>query len=154
MALPPEGQCRYGSGFLEAVANTIQRFDHIEVFVDDVELLAQPLDVAVDGAIVDVDLVRRRRQPSARHALLTTPGRVREGLQDQELGHSQHHGVALSQCAGVTLRIEAQLAALDHTCACVGRGAVRDAVLRAGSGCRTAFTRSTTQALREGLAQM
>src|SRR6476659_4145445 len=45
------------SGFLETVTDAVQRFDHLEVVIDDLELLAQPLDVAVDGAIVDVDLI-------------------------------------------------------------------------------------------------
>src|SRR3981189_2202090 len=45
------------SGFLEAVAHTVQGFDHLEIVVHDLELLAQPLDVAVDGAIVDIDLI-------------------------------------------------------------------------------------------------
>src|ERR1041385_6761433 len=42
---------------LEAIADAVQRFDHVEVVVDRLELLAQPLDVAVDGAVVDVNLV-------------------------------------------------------------------------------------------------
>src|SRR5258708_10154666 len=45
------------SGFLEAVANAVKGFDHLEIVVDDLEFLAQPLDVAVDGAIVDIDLI-------------------------------------------------------------------------------------------------
>src|SRR6188474_3386573 len=53
-ALPP-GERR--SGFLEAIADAVQRLDHLEIVVDHLELLAQPLDVAVDGAVVDIDLV-------------------------------------------------------------------------------------------------
>src|ERR1700750_1911145 len=45
------------SGFLEAVADPVEGFDHLEIVVDDLELLAQALDVAVDGAIVDIDLI-------------------------------------------------------------------------------------------------
>src|SRR5207253_2940953 len=45
------------SDLLEAIAHTVQRFDHVEVVVDRLEFFAQPLDVAVDGAVVDVDLV-------------------------------------------------------------------------------------------------
>src|SRR3954462_3684871 len=45
------------SDLLEAIAHAVQRFDHVEVVVDHLEFLAQPLDVAVDGAVVDVDLV-------------------------------------------------------------------------------------------------
>src|SRR2546423_7641962 len=40
------------SAFLEAVADAIKRLDHVEVVVRRLELLAQPLDVAVDGAVV------------------------------------------------------------------------------------------------------
>src|SRR6185312_9581901 len=45
------------SDFLEAVADAVKRLDHFEVVVDHLEFLAQPLDVAVDGAVVDIDLV-------------------------------------------------------------------------------------------------
>src|SRR3954449_4339048 len=45
------------SGFLEAVADAVEGFDHFEIVIHDLELLAQPLDVAVDGAIVDIDLI-------------------------------------------------------------------------------------------------
>src|SRR6478672_8450582 len=45
------------SGFLETVADPIQGFDHLEIVVHHLEFLAQPLDVAVDGTIVDIDLV-------------------------------------------------------------------------------------------------
>src|SRR6478735_5100024 len=42
------------SGFLETVADAVQGLDHLEIVVHHLELLAQPLDVAVDGAIVDI----------------------------------------------------------------------------------------------------
>src|ERR1700721_635720 len=45
------------SGFFEAVPHSRQGFDHLEFVVRDLELLAQPLDVAVDGAVIDIDLV-------------------------------------------------------------------------------------------------
>src|SRR3954469_23476291 len=43
--------------FLEAVADAVQGLDHVEAWIDGLELLPQPLDVAVDGAIVHVDLI-------------------------------------------------------------------------------------------------
>src|SRR6202051_3411251 len=43
--------------FLETIADAVQRLDHIEIVVAGLELLAQPLDVAVDGSVVDIDLV-------------------------------------------------------------------------------------------------
>src|SRR5215210_2344748 len=46
-----------GSPFLEAVSDPVQRLDHLEARIDDLELLAQPLDVAVDGAVVHVNLI-------------------------------------------------------------------------------------------------
>src|SRR5690242_9663451 len=45
------------SSLLEAISNAIERFDHLEVVVDLLELLAQALDMAVDGPVVDIDLV-------------------------------------------------------------------------------------------------
>src|SRR5436305_7151880 len=45
------------SAFLEAVADAVERLDHVEVIVGLLELLAQALDVAVNGAVVDIDLV-------------------------------------------------------------------------------------------------
>lgn len=41
----------------EAVPHAIERLDHIELVVDRLELLAKALDVAVDRAIVHVDLL-------------------------------------------------------------------------------------------------
>src|SRR5262245_17886203 len=45
------------SCLLETVADAVQCLDHVEAVVDRFELLAQALDVAVDGAIVDIDLI-------------------------------------------------------------------------------------------------
>src|SRR3981081_558260 len=45
------------SDFLETVPHPIQGFDHFEIVIDALELLSQPLDVAVDGAIVNIDLI-------------------------------------------------------------------------------------------------
>src|SRR6185437_16737001 len=45
------------SGLLETIADAVQCLDHLEIVVDHLELLAQTLDVAVDGAIVDIDLI-------------------------------------------------------------------------------------------------
>ncbi len=40
-----------------AVADAIQGLDGVELGIDLAELLAHPLDVAVDGAVVDIDLI-------------------------------------------------------------------------------------------------
>jgi hypothetical protein len=45
------------SYFLEAIADTIERLDHIELDVACPELYAQPLDVAVDGPVVHILLI-------------------------------------------------------------------------------------------------
>src|ERR1700753_2345688 len=45
------------SGFLEAVPNPVKSFDHLEIVIGHFEFFAQPLDVAVDRAVVDVDLI-------------------------------------------------------------------------------------------------
>src|SRR5688500_11659610 len=41
----------------ETVSHPVERLDHIELVVHRLELLPQALDVAVDGAIVDIHLV-------------------------------------------------------------------------------------------------
>ena len=43
--------------FLEAIANAIEGFDHFEFVIDGFEFLAQPLDVTVDIAVVNIDLI-------------------------------------------------------------------------------------------------
>src|SRR5215469_14905407 len=67
------------------VSNAIQRLDLGEIGIDNLELLAQPLDVAVDGAIVDVDVLA----VSAVHQLVAAfdvAGPDSERFQDQEFG--------------------------------------------------------------------
>src|SRR5215472_2315955 len=98
--------------FLETVADAIERLDHIEIVVALLEFLAQSLDVAVDRAVVDIDLIVvggvHQRVAALDHA-----GAGRERLQDQEFGHRQRHRLALPG-AGVALRVHAQQAALEH----------------------------------------
>jgi hypothetical protein len=66
-----------GQSSLEAIANPVQSFDHIKFVISGFELLTQPFDVAVDGAVVDIDLViiasRRSR----------IPGQIRCGVQER-----------------------------------------------------------------------
>ncbi len=47
-----------------AVADAVQRLDGVEIVGHDFELLAQPLDVAVDGAVIDIDLIVVSAHPS------------------------------------------------------------------------------------------
>ncbi len=100
------------SYLFEAVADAVQRLDHVEVVVDLLELLAQPLDVAVDGAVVDVDLIVVGRVHQ-RVARLDHAGPLGERLQDQELGDRQRDGTIVPM-ASMALRIELELAALEN----------------------------------------
>src|ERR1700749_3556547 len=70
--------------FLETVSDAVQRLDHLEIVAHHLELLAQPLDVAVDGSVVDIDLVVIGRVHQRVAALHHTRAR-RQRLQDQEL---------------------------------------------------------------------
>src|SRR5262249_41564086 len=82
------------SCFLETVTDAIKRLDHLEIIVDDLELLAQPLDVAVDGAVVDIDLVVIGRIHQ-RIAALYDAGTGRKRLQDQEFRDGERHRLVL-----------------------------------------------------------
>src|SRR5229473_8593232 len=93
------------SGFLEAVADAVKGFDHLEIVVDDLELLAQPLDVAVDGAIVDIDLIVIGSVHQG-VAALHHAGARGQRLQDQELGDGERNRLVLPG-AGVALGIHA-----------------------------------------------
>src|SRR3954449_3448524 len=80
------------SAFLEAVADAVEGLDHVEGVVDDLELLAQALDVAVDGTVVDIDLVVIGRVHEG-VAALDDARALGERLQDQELGDGERDGV-------------------------------------------------------------
>src|SRR6478672_9180666 len=100
------------SAFLEAVTDAIERLDHVEIVVGRLELLAQPLDVAVDGPVIDIDLIViggvHQSVAALHHA-----GPARERLQDEEFGDRERHRFVLPS-AGVALRVHAQQAALQH----------------------------------------
>src|SRR6185437_2263165 len=93
------------------VSNAIQSLDLSEIGVDDLELFAQPLDVAVDGAIIDVDVLA----VSAVHQLIAAFDVARpncERLQDEEFGDRQVDILGLPG-ALVPARIKRQVTALD-----------------------------------------
>src|SRR6516164_8856442 len=48
-------RCRLS--LLKAISDTVQRFDHVELAVAGFELFAQSLDVTVDGAVIDINLI-------------------------------------------------------------------------------------------------
>jgi hypothetical protein len=91
------------SYFLEAIADTIERLDHIELDVACPELYAQPLDVAVDGPVVDIHLIVVgciHQGVAAFHH--SRP--ARERLQDEKLGDGERDKLVFPG-AGMPLRI-------------------------------------------------
>src|ERR1700754_3797030 len=78
------------SGFAGAVADAIQGFDRVDLRIDLPELLTHALDVAVDGPVVDVDLILVGRV----HQVVAAFHEARalgQGLQQQEFGDRQLH---------------------------------------------------------------
>src|SRR5579862_406626 len=76
------------SPFLVPVADTVERLDLREIRIDGFQLLAQPLDVAVDGPVIDEDVLA----VGCIHQLVTILHMSRaccERFEDEELGHRQ-----------------------------------------------------------------
>src|SRR5436190_2418742 len=57
LLVQPRKRPTLGSFFGKAVADAIERLDRVELIVHGAELAAHPFDVAVDGAVVDIDVV-------------------------------------------------------------------------------------------------
>src|SRR6185437_11074123 len=94
----------WASRLAVAVADAVERFDSVEIVVDDFEFLTQALDVAVDRAVIDIDLIVVGRV----HQVVATfhkAGTLCEALKDQEFGDGETHGLAVP-CAFVALRIQ------------------------------------------------
>src|SRR5207237_6097995 len=89
---------RSGPGFVSAVAvsitDAIESFDLAEFGIDRLELLAQPLDVAVDRAVIDVDMLAIGRVHQL-IAVFDVTRTLRQRFEDQELGHRQLDGFAV-----------------------------------------------------------
>src|SRR5436190_2201166 len=94
-----------------SVPNAIECFDLREIRIDVLELLAQTLDVTVDCPIVDIDVLAIGRIHQL-VAVFDVPRTVREGFEDQKLGHGQLDMFTLPG-AQMPCRIEDQLAAHD-----------------------------------------
>src|SRR5579883_2808330 len=105
------GRC-FASAIAVAVSDAIERLDLRELAVDHLELLAQPLDVAVDRAVVDIDVLAIGRVHEL-VAALDMAGPRRKRLQDEELGDGEldRHALPGAEMAG---RVEHELAALNH----------------------------------------
>src|SRR5487761_17990 len=126
------------------ISDAIQGFDLGKVSVDGLELLPQALDVAVDGAIVDVDVLAI----GAVHQLvaaLDVAGPDRERLQDQEFRDRQVDVLALPR-ALMPAGVERQVTALDDGLSRAVTAATRD--LAATQQCADALDKET---LRERL---
>src|SRR5258708_35134736 len=76
------------SALLVAIAHPVKRLDGIELVVDRLEFLAQALDVRIDCAIIDIDLIVIGRIHEIIPAL-DEAGPLRQRLQDEELRHRQ-----------------------------------------------------------------
>src|ERR1051326_2014604 len=89
---------RSGPGFVSAVAvsitDAIEGFDLAEFGIDGLELLAQALDVAIDRAVIDVDMLAIGRVHQL-IAVFDVTRTLRQRFEDQELGHGQLNGFAL-----------------------------------------------------------
>src|SRR5205085_12579276 len=100
------------SGLLEAVAYAIKRLDHLVIVIHHLELLAQSFDVAVDRAIIDIDLIVvggvHQRIAAFHHARAR-----RQCLQDQKFRDCQRYRLVLPG-AGMTLGIHAQQSTVER----------------------------------------
>src|SRR5262249_3224850 len=96
----------------EAIADPVEGFDPVKCFVDGSELLAQPLDVAVDRPVVDVDLVLVGGIHQ-RVAALYYARTSRQRLEQAKLCYRQPHLLPLP-LAAMALRVHAQITALHH----------------------------------------
>src|SRR5882757_11363537 len=99
------------SHFLETIADPVKSFDHIEVIIGRFEFLAQPFDVAIDGAVVDIDLI----VISGIHegiAAFHNAGTACQRLQDQKFRNSESHGLIFPS-TGVAFLVHAQQAAFE-----------------------------------------
>src|SRR6185369_11896947 len=95
--------------FLVTVTDTIKRFDLREVGINFLELLAQALDMAVDGTVIDIDAFAIGRIHKL-VAVLHVAGALGQSLYQQEFGYGKIHFLALPGAA-VATAVEHELAA-------------------------------------------
>src|SRR5205085_10078415 len=100
-----------GSTVPVSIPNAIECFDLREIRIDVLEFLAQTLDVTVDRPVVDIDVLAIGRIHQL-VAVFDVPRTVRQGFEDQKLGHGQLDMFTLPGTQ-MPCRIEDQLPAHD-----------------------------------------
>src|SRR5579872_4645866 len=98
---------RYRSRFPIAISDTIKGFDCVEALVGGLEFFPEPLDVAVDRSVIDIDLIVIGGVHEAVAAFDETRP-LRECLKNQELCDREPDGLAVPG-AFVTLGVEREL---------------------------------------------
>src|SRR4029077_3042367 len=129
-----------------AIADAVEGLDLVELDIDLFELLAQALDMTVDGPVIDIDVLAI----GGVHQLvpvLDVTGTMGQGLQQQELGYRQIDRPALP-VAEMARRVKQQIAALDDLARRTGRSRLALAQALAAQQGPDALDE---QALREGL---
>lgn len=108
-----------GSVFLVAVANAVQGFDLVEIIIHLPEFFADPLDVAVNGAVIHIHGVSVGRINQLIAGFDQT-GALRKGFDQQKLGYGQGD-ILPFPCAFVAQFIKREVAACERTPTCGGR---------------------------------
>src|SRR5271169_3063732 len=104
-------QAESGSAFLVAVADAIEGLDLVETVVHGPQFLPHPFDVAVDGAVIHVNMLAI----SGVHELVAAfhePRALRKRLEDQKLRDREIDGTGFP-AAEVPARIEQEIAPRD-----------------------------------------
>ncbi|QTK80156.1 hypothetical protein AT6N2_C2571 [Agrobacterium tumefaciens] len=149
----PQRESARSSRFAEAISYAIKRFNHIEVAIDQFELLAKALDVAVDGTVVDIDLfvISGIHQ---RVAAFDNAWPLRQRMQDEEFGHRERHRLTLPG-AGVTLLVHGELPAFQRArllvCSRFQHAAGCSGCFAAAGAAKDRLDALHQKALREGL---
>src|SRR5690606_19362783 len=89
-AMRERATARKPSALVVPVADAVEGFDGVELGVDVAEFLAEPLDVAVDCSVVDIDLI----VISCVHQLIAAfhiAGTLGQRLQNEEFGDREPH---------------------------------------------------------------
>src|SRR5437868_828693 len=106
------GAVRLALAVAVPVSDAIERLDLCELVVDDLELLAQPLDVTVDRPVVDIDMLAIGGVHQLVAAFDVALAR-RQRFEDEELGDGELDRPS-APGAEMAPGIEHEIAALDH----------------------------------------